>query len=425
MSKTTSNALVISLFLLYLFQFFHLSIYPYEAFGRGRAFVFFLLPILLLYRKNILGSNFIGKKLFFLYFLLMCLNIISCYYFREQSPLVSLFAWTNLLYVFYYFTFRTWNQSIVVWERVIEYVYVVLLVLFALKNAFIDWDFIVTDLIEERLEVEKRVRIFSDAFLELGFLFSLNKYLVFRKTRFLLYTLLGALFIFLQGFRIMIFVGAIVSFFMIIRVYKLSLRSVLTVIFTTSFIVSIALTVAMQMPIVRDRLEELIDRNEESNFNNEDYVRVIDINFTYSDFFKNNVELVLGAGRTSVINLYYTNDKVEYSSKYSKYRSMLATYNHYYPADLGFLGLSWESGIPFTIVTIILFLYLLKFKVEKEYFYAGCYGLFMILIGGTNAQGYYHSNMVCLALVYTIVELANKSFIRKNPLNDVHTITNK
>ena len=413
MPKISVNAVLISFFLLFLLQFFHLSFYPYEFFGRGRAFFTYLLPILLLANGKSKNDKLMGKPLFALYLLFICINIVSCYYIRGQSFFVSLVGWTNFFFVFYYITFRSWKQSLVVWENVIEYVYILLLILFALKNAFLDWDFIVTDLSSERLEKEMRVRIFSDAMLELGYLYCLNKFLVFKKANYLILALLGFLFMFLQGFRMMIAVGLIISAIMIIRVYKLTVKRVVLVSLSTIIIVSASIAIGLQTPIVRERLEELIERNEESNFNNEDYIRVVDVNFTYTRFFHNTLEMILGAGRTSVYNLHYSKEKVEYPSAYSKERSMLATYNHYYPVDLGFWGLSWESGIPFTIVAILIFLYPLLYKVPKEYYYANLYGLFMILIGVTNAQGYYQCNLIYIAIVYTIVEKANKVFKKK------------
>ncbi len=411
----------ISLFVLFLLEFYHLLLYPYGLIaGKRISIIFYLLPIFFLSKGKLWKDNFIGKKLLVLYLFFAITNIFTCYYFRGQRVDWSLLYWLPMFYVFYYLTFRSWDKDIIVWEKVIENLFFVLLILYALKNMFLDWEFFKNDAPEERFEYESRVRVYSDAFLELGYLFCLNKFLVSKRLKYLMLAIIGFLFIFLQGFRMMIVMGLFVSTIMVFRIYKLSIKTVL-IIAVSSFM---SIFVALQFPFVQDKIAEILDRNETENFDNDDYVRVFDITYTYTEFFLNNAEMILGAGKTMVINMndYGGRERVKYPSEYSKERSYLATRYHYYPVDLGYIGLSWEAGIPFTVVCMILFLYLWKIKVDKQYYYLSCYGLYMIMIGLTNAQGYYEGNLICLAIVYTIIERAHK---RLNYENSIIKLTNR
>ena len=412
-NNPSRKAALISLFILFLLEFHHLKIYPYALMnGRILTIIGYLLPILLFARKSLWKGDFMGKKLLIMYVLLAFLNIITCYIFRKQSLYVSLLSWVTLLYFLYYLTFRTWNLSIDLWEKVIIHQFLFLLFLFFLKNVFYDWDFIKLDLSDDKLDFESRVRIYSDAFLELGYLFFLNKFLVRNNPISLFFSIMAFLFIFLQGFRMMIVMGVLVSIIMILRIYSLSLRSLLISIAAFSVIVMVSL----QFEIVQDKIEEIMQRNETDNFANDDYVRILDIEYTYTDFFINGYELILGAGKTFVYNLNDEKKRPHFLSQYSIDRSMLATNQHYYPVDLGFIGLSWECGILFTIVIVVLFLYLWKIKVDKQYYYISCYGLYMIFVGITNAQGYYQGNLICLAVLYVIADQASIQY--KDNLND-------
>lgn len=267
-----------------------------------------------------------------------------------------------------------------------------------------DWQFLKLDTVEDYLQKETRVRIFSDAFLELGYLFCLNKFLISKKPKYIVMALLGMLFIFLQGFRTLIIIGVFVSFVMILRTYKVSARSIVI----SAFISLIVLTAVSQIPLLQEKIEEITNRDETQNFQNDDYIRWLDIYYTYNQFFVNPAEIVLGAGRTPFTNLNNTTQTTGYLSDYSKERTMLATDLHYYPVDLGFLGLSWETGIPFAVIAVLLFIYPWIIKVDRKYYYISCYGLYMILIGLTHPQGYYQSNLICLAVAYTILELAHR-----------------
>lgn len=410
MSKNRGRAIFICLFLLFLLEFYHLYIFDWLRFSGNRlSALIYLGPIFMLSKGKWWKMNFLAGKLFVLYISFAMLNIFTCYFYRGQSIDVSLAAWASLLLVFYYIPFRSWKFDICVWEKVVEYMYLFLLVLYALKYIFMDWQFIQLDTVEDYLQKENRVRIYSDAFLELGYLYCLNKFLMLKKPKYLFFSILGFFFIFMQGFRALVLMGIVVSAIMIMRVYKNSLGYM---IITAISIIIVAL-LAVQIPVVQNKIDELTHRNETQNFQNEDYIRLFDINYTYSSLFINKTEMVLGAGKTFVSNLKNSKHAMSYLSDYSKYRTRLATDYSYYPVDLGFIGLSWEAGIPFTIISILLFIYLLIIKVNKEYYYLGLYGLYMILIGVTHPQGYYYCNSICLAVAYTIIEIANKSYKRK------------
>lgn len=370
--------------------------------------VILLSMIFLLAKGKINTDGVVGKKLFMFYLGFAIFNMVTCFYFRHQDFITSLKGWTSLLLVFYYFTFRTWNYSISFWEKVIFNMFVFILVLYVLKYMFIDVHFIKLDTEDEYLNYESRVRIFSDGFLTLGYMFCLNKYLALKKKRFLLLAISGFVFIFLQGFRTLVAAGIISTVIMTFRMYKLTFKSIIFI----SFAAVLSIVALYTSPMLNDKVMEMTSRNETQNFDNDDYIRTREILYFYNEFFQSDTEMFWGAGRTPFGQM--SQFKGNFPSEYSRERSILATDYHFYPVDLGFIGLSWETGIPFTIVAVLLFLNLWTLKVDKQYLYISCYGLYMVLIGFTMPQGIYHNNLICLAIIYTIYEVAHRDFLDKS-----------
>ena len=404
MRNSCKPVLATTLLILFLVDFHHLSIYPISWTFGFVGQVIHLAFIFILLKGKIWDKGILCKRLFLAYIILAFFNMVTCLYFRNQSLLLSFNSWAPFFMVFYYFCFRTWNKGVLFWEKVLENCYFVILFLYTLQYAFLNLEILKLDTSREYLEFESRVRIYSDGILTLGYLYCLNKFLVYKKKQYLLWALVGFFLIFLQGFRSLIVMGTITSVIMIFRVYKMPGV-------TLKFVIGGLLVVvtALQSSIVQDKVKEIIARNESSNFNNEDYVRVVEINYFYNNFFLNDVEMILGAGKTP-----YGSDDIyngKYPSKYSEERCYLANEFHFYTVDLGYLGLSWEAGIPFTIVILLLTISLLRFKVNKEYYYIGLYSLYMLLIGMTYPHGIYQRNLINLALVFTIAEIVHRSYV--------------
>jgi hypothetical protein len=156
---------------------------------------------------------------------------------------------------------------------------------------------------------------------------------------------------------------------------------------------------------VQNRLNEIVERNESANFQNDNYVRVLLVNYYYSEYFKNNYEMIMGSG---MVRRVYDNSEVtktfkgKYPSEYSKQVSFYSDRYHYFPVDMGLIGLSWEAGIP-AVVVLYLLCFLLLIPAQKDnYTYIRGWGLFLILTSITVPFYYYHKNMIYTVIVLVI-----------------------
>lgn len=395
MHKKTIGFLAGIFLILFLLRFFQpVFLRPLIFNGKSYCVIMSVLPFLFV-RGRIITQRLILKKQLFIYVLLGVLNILSCYLFRNQPVWVSYWMWIPFFLILYYPIFSTWNWRVYDWEKTIKVLYEIFLICFILQFIFRNTtQLFILDTPFEYLEFESRVRIYSDSILYLGSFFCLNKYLSSGKKQYLFLYIIGTGCIFLQGFRMLLLSYIIISALLFFRLGKMSFR-----LFLLLFAICLCIGVSMETYIVKDKIEEITNRNERARFDDKNYVRVRLIDYYYHNHFENNIEMFLGSGipHINVVNP----NKAE--SSYSRECSLKAIQYHFFPADMGLLGLSWNAGVPFTFCFIILLLSIARIKVPSKYLYIGAWELFLIIIGLTNELSYNHANIIYQALVLTLL----------------------
>jgi len=383
-------------------QFFRIKISPiplgYESFYA--VIIFFLCAAYFLFNSH-KNNKLMFKKHLFIYLFFAGLNMISCYIFRGQSIVVSFTAWSSLLYIFLYIGFSNFKLSIRDLEKVIEWMFFIILISYIVQNLAYPILLFNLDIAEEKLEMDLRVRIFSDGILSLGGIYYLNKFFEEKKTRYAIYFFLFLIVVFLQGYRILMFASFVSAFVLFYRYYGFMNKKT----FIYGGILCILFIGFMQTGMFKEKIGQIVERSETDNLDNEDYVRVASLIYFYNDHFKSDTEMFLGSGCS------LTRDR--HVSTYSDYMNYLKERYHFFPIDWGLIGLSWEAGIPFVICFILLMLRVVFLKVEKRYYYLGVWQLFL-LISVTKALSYMHTNLVYMAIVLLIAERAHSEYVKKH-----------
>ena len=386
------------LFILYVVSFFHFILYPAGlwAIGWKLELPFIVIQLFLLGSTKVY-KNILFRKLFKWYFILIVVNIFTCFYFRGQGLLVSLYAWMPLLLIFYYPFFKLLNISSEGWERVLFILFLIILAGYTFQNFFLNIPLFVLNSSEEALENETRVRIWSNNILTLGGFYCFNKYLCGKKIYIVLY-FWTAILIFLQGARTGIAAFALVSVIMYFKIRGFSWKVIPAI-----GLVAVLLLFFSRQLIFQNKVEEIVTRNETANLSNDTYPRVTCFNYYINEHFKNGFEYFWGSGRTPLIE--GDTPLSQAPSEYSKLVSTNAAIYHWYTADLGLLGLSWEAGIPFIIVFYLLFIAIIRKKVPKEYYYIGMWELFLLIVSTLLSESIYcQCNMVFHALALIILD---------------------
>lgn len=427
-----SNRKLLLFFILWIVEFFHFLLFPRFLINiqndRLLILVFFLLFLWFLERRK--RNQIKYEKLFGLLMILLLLsvvfNCISCYYFRAQSSWETLINWSPILLLLLYYPLSVIKINIRDWERILLSVFILNL---AIRYLIILYppsvDFFKMDMSVERYLEEHRLRLISDGILFLGNLMCFNNLINHKdKTKLNLFLFLASwLGIFLMGFRTAILANVISCAFMFFKRKK----NIIKYSFIFLFGLLISFFVFINIPMVQDRIDEIVERNKTQNFRNEDYVRVLLVNYYYTNYFKSSTELFFGSGM--VYRVYHEKNysktfKESYPSDYSKLVSYNSQAYHFFPVDMGLIGLSWEAGIPAAIILFSLCIVLFSSKVDNDFLYIKGWGLFLILTSVTLPFYYYHKNMIYTAIVFVIFMKMKRNLVVKDKLLEKDELKN-
>lgn len=396
----------VCLLFLFLIGFSRLTIIPsfLSVVNNTRLLVLIVVLIALSFgsRKHIGKTK--NKAIGFYNLLMVCLavfivtNCYSCWYFRNQAPFETFRNWAPILILYLYYPFSKIGIDIKSWEKVLFFLFLYMLFAHIIQTLFPSLGIFPNDTSDEIFESQFRVRLFSDAILFLGNIYCFNKFLIDKTERRYTYLLLffvSFLMIFLMGFRTILFALLVVCSFIYLRISKKKLRkTVMTICVSAPLLLYFT-----SLPIVKERFEEIVERNSEQNFSNNDYVRVILLDYYYSSYFENNTEMFLGSG---MVERLVSENNAHYRSSYSRFVSQNSVKFHFFPVDMGLIGFSWEGGIPAAIILLLTCLYLAIHKQKDKYLYVQAWGIFAILMSLTTPFYYYHHNLLYTIIVWVI-----------------------
>lgn len=346
----------------------------------------------------------IYKKSFNLIFIGLVCSTLSCWFYRGQTPFESfegLFYYYGILFYFFLkwkeFSLKEVEKALIVLVLTFDILYIVQFHLIDYGINFInfqDW------MLNDQAVGGNRLRVLSSGLYNLGIFLGLVKFNQTKNYAYIVLVLLGFYVLLLSGFRQLL---ASAVFTLIYYAYKtknkLSLKQL---------IMFVALYISMlfiyDLPEVQTKIEGMLLRNENgATLDNEDYVRIRQLNFYLHDFFHDPIEWFFGGG------LPY------YKSEYGKWANM-----NYQVADWGLLGQSWALGI-LTVAGFLMFSFkAIRLKVDREYMYVSLWYIFLLLSSLTNYEFMRNGNFLVHSIALYIVELAAKNNPQKRNKYVVH-----
>ncbi|MFT3993578.1 MAG: hypothetical protein QM660_04675 [Dysgonomonas sp.] len=151
-------------------------------------------------------------------------------------------------------------------------------------------------------------------------------------------------------------------------------------------------------------IDKMMQRQETDNMGNEDYVRVLQLDYFLHHHFKNIIEFIGGSGVPNPNSGY---GKYMYSfNEVDEYGVMSGTSITGW-FDWGLIGLSWVMGIPAVLALLIYAIRAIILKVDKEYYYIGCWFLFLLIISPVNTEFYREGIFVFHGIALYLVEKAH------------------
>lgn len=354
-----------------------------------RYLFFVLVGIFFFYYKK---RTSYSKPIFM--FVVSCfLSILSCMYFRNESPISIMGEYNIYLMIVFYFVLCKYNVNIESLEKMLFWAFIIFCLCYLYqvsvypKLVFLSKD----DQYNETYNVVNlRIRMVGMSINSLGYFYSLNKILE-KKMKYIFSMVLSLVCILLFGFRTLLFFSAVFSVIMIVRYNGFSKKLVLWCVLGTLGVYLLYLTPFFQMVF-----EGMMDRQEsDQTFGNKDYIRYATLFHYYGNHYKNALEMFLGSGfcnRTL---------KTPYSLEILRNESYGL---HYY--DWGLLGISWMTGVLSLIGMLWWSLKAAFTKLPKKYLYLSVWFGYLLTCAFTSAefvrQGCFLIQAICLYLIYKI-----------------------
>lgn len=233
-------------------------------------------------------------------------------------------------------------------------------------------------------EISYRVRIPGSISCYCLFFYGINKYLIKRKIKYLIYSIFGFFPILMMGFRSLL-TFTLLFFFLL---FPLVLRKFGKTLFY-SLIGIFALLIVTQTDFVKSKIDEMNHRNEANQtFENENYIRWKELDYYWNEQFTRPAEKVFGGGVPTDLESKYANTIYGYA--YDK---------RLFWDDLGLVGLSMIIGIPAVTLLVLLYLVCIWRCKEPELQYIRV-TLAVVLLASlfTNSEVYRQGNLLLLTL---------------------------
>lgn len=348
-----------------------------------------------------------NMQTFYLIFLIAIFcNCTSSYLFRGQSYSISFFAYYQLWYLFFFFALALSRFRLYTTEKLLKWIILTVVVIYYVQLIIfpkVIWGNAGAEWVADNDLYFRGLVVGGESAVSLGYLFFLNKYLVEKKKSNLILMIVCAIPFFIRGYRIMI-MGAVMSTLLLYlksqnnkNIFKLFLKlSVVAIIF-----VGIVLVLYQYVPIIQSSLDSLQERAGESNqtFNNDDYIRMVSINYYYTCFFKSPIELFFGAGMIG--------NHGPVADVFAKL--MLYNYNL---TDWGLIGLSWYAGIPVVLCIVYYLIRGILQQIPKQYLYINAWFLYLLIVSITDPEMYQHYSFLIQSILLYMLYLINPRFLK-------------
>lgn len=357
-----------------------------------RAIEYIFSVILLLYGiKNIKNKKEYGKLIIF-FSLFVFISCIYSYLNKEQNlfrTIINSYTYWGLLFYFIlYHNKPDINES----KKILFNLALVFCFLYILQWLIYPITFLSGAIEENKVNVDKfRMRLPGSLLCYILYFWGINKYLLSKHKKDLFLSLIGFLPILIMGFRSLIACTFICSLLMVFSVTP-KITKTIKYIFIGGFL---CLFGYMFVPVVNEKVNEMITRQETDNFENDDYIRFISLDYFISN--TSSQDKIFGSGAP------------DSQSKYGKEIISLQE-EGLFMADLGLIGLSLIiGGISVSLFIFIIVKCIIKTKNKEIQFIR--YTLLSTLIASifTSMEIFRAGNFIIIALLLYIVSLKNQN----------------
>ena len=340
-----------------------------------------------------------------IFYIFIFVNLIMCQYNYGQSVLSGILGneFVNLFLIGSYFIFSCLKVKRRVLENSIDYLCIIFCTCYLVQQAVFPYViFEGASSVNVESTETFRIRLTGQAISFLAYAKSLNSLLIEKHCNKKYYYMLitSILVTIFLGFRVQILSLAILSLFMIFKI-----KGFKSDLFKYVFIGTLLFVILSFIPAVNTMIESTLERSQDQNFNNSDYVRLREYNY-YTEVHLNGFsEWFWGSGLPGL------------NSSYSTSIDDLKD-NGLVWADWGMIGLSWLLGIPAVTIFVFILLKCLFLKRNKDHMYVTVWILFLLLGTIFQREFYRVGNPFVIGMILYLSELVHKSFLLNENRNN-------
>lgn len=199
------------------------------------------------------------------------------------------------------------------------------------------------------------------------------------------------------GFRSLLLALILCSLLMIYKTVGFTFKSL----FKLAFVSMLLIFILYQFDFTQNTINAIINRNQEQNFQNEDYIRIQQFHYFTQEHFINASDFFFGSGFPSEQSNYGKSMlRLQEFNQYGEYVSSVGAW-----FDWGLIGLSWIAGIPTVTVLLIISAKAILKKTDKRYCYFAFFYLFLVMASITTIEYYRGGAFVFHAIALYGIEL--------------------
>ena len=392
-------------------DFFSFLYFPKKSIQFLEIGLLAILTLVIVYKQNPINNHF---KNFSLIFKVLIFTVIISVFLvtiiRNQSLSLSVYASLPIFYFLIYWLFHKYDidqkwllklivslGSIWVFISIIQSIIPNNLILFKSK------DLDILDLAKRSRGLITRIQFQDVRYAIFLLLFLINKYVLLKKIRLLIFCLFTVYAIYLTGTRQLIF---LIPFMFLIAIifsdYNLITRNLLL---TILFIPIIILVGVFLFPYFNFLIELTFSQIESSNFN-----RVQSFYFFLFDYWPD---------YNKIISFLFGNGPHHFQSDYGKEIEYIGKYLRLYRSDVGLIGALNKFGFIYVLLTIVFYIKILRSYVSEEFRFLKFFIIFLLLTSFSGANFFEKPSIILIfAAISYIVDLQNQNYNKFETVNN-------
>ena len=246
-----------------------------------------------------------------------------------------------------------------------------------------------------------RIGIPSLELIVLFFLYSINQWVITKKRKYILLTLITIAFIILSVTRQYIIISIALGLILILQKTSITKRLI-----TIGLCVIIYFFILPKVPIYKTMVDLSTSQIEKNRYQ-EDDIRIRAWRFYTYEYQTNGITPILGNGVPSIGNSLWGN-------KFEETTNIADGGNGCYAVDVGWAGFFWNFGLIATIGLLSLFIHAILKRKSLDHKYLNYWIVFICLTSIASGPILYYNQIISISIVLYLIYGREKKYIKQD-----------